>query len=100
MSLIVEQQGACAPTYFYFYQSTDGGRSYQYFYGGIANQLAMSFGNFAAGTNFYYAVYACDAYCSFPGYITVTDNGPSTTNAFHYVSGQQWFYQNAGVSSQ
>ncbi|HLZ69251.1 MAG TPA: hypothetical protein VKV26_05000 [Dehalococcoidia bacterium] len=97
MSLIVEQQGACSPTYFYFYQSTDGGQSYQYFYGGTANQLAMTYGNFAAGTNFYYAVYACDAYCpSVPGYVTVTDNGPSTTNAFNYVSGQQWFYQNTG----
>jgi len=97
ISLIAEQQGACTtPTYFYFFQSTDGGRSYQQFYGGTANQLAMSYGGFAAGTQFDYAVYACDAACSSPGYVVGVDNGPSSRNQYTYVSGQQWFYQNYG----
>jgi hypothetical protein len=94
-SLIVEQQGACsAPTYFYYFQSNDGGVTYQQFYSGTANQVALSYGNFAAGTQFDYAVYACDAVCSNPGYVIAYDEGPGQSN-FTYT-GQQWFYQNAG----
>lgn len=96
-SLIVEQQGSCTtPTYFYYFQSTDGGQTYQQFYSGTANQMAMTYGNFAAGTLFYYAVYACDAYCSNAGFITVQDNGPGSNN-YNYVSNQTWFYQNEGI---
>lgn len=99
MSLVVEQQGTCyQPTYFYYLQSTNGGQSYQEFYGGTTNQLAMSFGNFPTGTQFDYAVLACDSYCSNYGYMIAFENGPGQSQ-YSYSNGVPWYYQNYGFAN-
>jgi hypothetical protein len=93
VSLIAEPDpaGSCSGTYFYFYYSTDGGKTYNLSGGSSIDQTGFDLTNWTVGSAIDWAVVACDSACSNFGYLASSCGSQDQTD-YNFNGQNAWFY--------
>lgn len=98
VSVVVEPDPAyaCSATYFYFYSSRDGGKTYSYDGGNSIDQMGFDLTNWTVQSTLDWAVVACDSACSNFGYLGSYCGSQDETN-YSFNGQNAWFYQDWGT---